>query len=60
MNKIEIKKFTHVATHVYVDLVKIGVGIKIATESKLRGLKIVVFLEDKNYNFRKLRGQKCN
>jgi len=40
------------------DWVKIGVGAKIATESKLRGLERVVFLGGKNHNFKKLRGLK--
>ena len=49
--KNKIKKFTHV----YVDLVKIDVGAKIETESKLRGLKRIIFLEDQNHNFRILK-----
>jgi len=37
---------------------KLTWGAKIATESKLRGLKRVVFLEGQNDNFGKLRRPK--
>jgi len=37
---------------------KLGFGIKIATKSKLRGLKRVVFLGGQNHNFEKLKGSK--
>jgi len=37
---------------------KLAQKAKIATESKLMGLKKVVFLGGQNHNFRKLRGSK--
>jgi len=41
-----------------VEWVKIGVGAKIATESKLRGPEKSCFLGGQNHNFGKLRGPK--
>jgi len=42
----------------FVGWVKIGVGAKIATKSKLRGLERVVFLRGQNHNFEKLTAPK--
>ena len=44
--------------HVSVDWVKIGLGAKIATESKLRGLEKSCLFRGQNHNFGKLKGLK--